>query len=60
MIFDNNLKAWDKILISVTFAALKRWLVEKYDILNKEPIIQPIILSTYQPINFSTNQPINL
>ena len=60
MISDYTGEAWDKILISVTFAALKRWLVENYAMLNKEPVIQPIILSTVQLINLSTYQPINL
>lgn len=54
MISDNNAEAWDKILISVTFAALKRWLAENESRTNKEIHYLPksiINVSTYQLIN---------
>ena len=63
MISDNNQEAWDKILISVTFAALKRWLAENDSRANKEIHYLPnniISVSAYQLFNISTYQHINL
>ena len=63
MISDNNAEAWDKILISATFAALKRWLAENDSRANKEIHYLPnniISVSTYQLFNLSTYQPNNL
>ncbi len=63
MISDNNPETWDKILISATFAALKRGLAENDSRANKEIHYLPnniISVSTYQPINLSTYQPFNI
>ena len=57
MISDNNAEAWDKILISATFAALKRGLAENDSRANKEIHCLPnniISVSTFQLIHLLT------